>query len=456
MREKGGISLALFGTDGARGIANQDLTADLAIAIARGMALQLDRPARVLIGRDTRVSGPMLEAALTTGLTEFGVDVMLAGVVPTPALAYLIGAMNVDAGIMISASHNPPEYNGIKLLDRAGRKWESEAEEKVEAEVTRAHWPKPRDHHIGQIFSYQDSAVSIYHRRLASIFAGRIPDWPIVLDVAHGAAATTAPHVFQNLGVPVTVLNQEPLGELINVNCGATHPEHVREVVLKTGARLGLAFDGDADRVMAVSASGRIVDGDEILYVLATALQSEGTLLGDEVVATVMSNLGLERALEHKGIRLVRTPVGDRWVAKTMRESGAVLGGEQSGHVILKQWTETGDGVLTGLALIAAVVQAGVDLDEAVMPVERYPQVLRNIPLASPISDWRIIPGLADRVAEAESALGDEGRVLVRPSGTEPLLRIMLEGRDVTMIQEWTHRLEAGVRAVLESAEAKR
>lgn len=448
--------MALFGTDGARGIANESLTVSLALDIARGTALALKRPARVLIGRDTRVSGPMLEAALTAGLTESGVDVMLAGVVPTPALAYLIAAMDADAGIMISASHNPPEYNGIKLLSREGRKWETEDEEKVEAAVRQGRWPKATSSQVGQVLHYEDVAASIYRRRLKSIFAGLIPDWPIVLDVAHGAALATAPSVFEELGVPVTVLNAEPAGELINVGCGATHPQHVRDAVLKSGARVGLAFDGDADRVIAVTASGRIVDGDEILYVLANYLADQGQLHHHEVVATVMSNLGLERALAAKKIRLVRTPVGDRWVAKTMRESGAALGGEQSGHVILEQWTQTGDGVLTGLALLAAIAAAGQDLDQAVAPVQRYPQILRNIPLASPVSDWKTIPGLAESVVEAEEALGEEGRVLVRPSGTEPLLRIMLEGRDVEQIAEWSARLETGVREVLESAEAQR
>lgn len=446
--------LALFGTDGARGVANQTLTVGLAMDIARGAARELGRPARVLIGRDTRVSGSMLEAALAAGLTESGIDVLLAGMVPTPALAYLIGAMGANAGIMISASHNPPEYNGIKLIDQQGKKWEPELEARVEDAIRSRDWPDPDPAQVGRIFHYEEVAVAQYRRHLLSIFAGRIPAWPIVLDVAHGAASATAPQVFEALGVPVTVLHPEPLGELINVQCGATHPEALREAVLSRGARLGLAFDGDADRVIAVDGSGRIVDGDEILFVLATQLKAAGHLADDRVVATVMSNLGLERALERSGIRLERTPVGDRWVAKAMREQEVVLGGEQSGHVILKQWTETGDGVLTGLALVAAVAEAGLTLEEAVAPVERYPQILRNVRLEAPVSDWKVIAGLAEAVKEAEAALGEEGRVLIRPSGTEPLLRIMLEGRDVDLINQWAHRLETGVREALESAEA--
>lgn len=274
------MPLTLFGTDGARGIANETLTVSLAIDIARGAARELERPARVLIGRDTRVSGPMLEAALAAGLTESGVDVLLAGVVPTPALAYLIAAMNADAGIMISASHNPPEYNGIKLIDRSGRKWEPEDEARVEEAVRQGQWPNPQAQHIGRIFHYEEAAAARYRRHVQSIFVGRLPAWPIVLDVAHGAALVTAPALFESLGVPATVLNHEPIGDLINVGTGATHPEHVRAAVLKSGAKMGLAFDGDADRVMAVSASGRIVDGDEILFVLATHLASRGELPG--------------------------------------------------------------------------------------------------------------------------------------------------------------------------------
>lgn len=446
--------MALFGTDGARGVANHELTVALATDIARGTALQLQRPARVLIGRDTRVSGSMLEAALCAGFAEAGIDVLLAGIVPTPALAFLIGAMGAEVGIMISASHNPPQYNGIKLMDRMGRKWEPEDELIVEEAVSKGLWPKADAGSIGRIYHYEDSAVHMYRRHLLSIFAGQIPAWPLVIDAAHGAVAVTAPHIFEALGVPVTVLNGEPMGELINVGCGATHPERVREAVLQSGAMLGLAFDGDADRVIAVDGMGRIVDGDEILYVLATDMKSRGVLPDHQVVATVMSNLGMERALEKAGIHLLRTPVGDRWVAQRMRETGAALGGEQSGHVILKQWTETGDGLLTGLALMAAVGKRGCRLEEIVAPVQRYPQVLKNVPLDTPMKDWRILPGLAESVEQAETELGADGRVLIRPSGTEPLLRIMLEGRDVEQIQKWAYRLETGVREALESAKA--
>ncbi len=446
--------MALFGTDGARGVANHTLTATLAFEIAKGAAAFLPERARVLIARDTRVSGPLLESALSAGFLESGVEVMLAGVVPTPALAYLIGAMEADAGVMISASHNPPQYNGIKLLDRAGRKWEVADEEAVENTISQKAWKNPDPERIGRLFHYEEVAPSLYRNRLVELFAGRMPDWSVVLDVGHGASGQTAPEIFTALGLRTQVIHGEPLGDLINVNCGATHPEKVREAVLRRQANLGLSFDGDADRVIAVDGEGRIVDGDEILYVLARYLKSQGKLPKNQVVATVMTNLGMERALEEQHIELLRTPVGDRFVAQELRARGAMLGGEQSGHVILKEWTETGDGVLTGLALMVALKEMGLTLAEAVAPVVRYPQILRNVPLETTIEDWRTIPGLEELVRDAETALGQEGRVLIRLSGTEPLLRIMLEGRDVQAINEWAHRLEAGVRQALESAEA--
>lgn len=446
--------MALFGTDGVRGIANQDLTIDLACRIGQAAADCLPPASRVLIGRDTRVSGPMLEAALTAGLTSLGVEVMTLGVVPTPALAYLIAAMGADAGIMISASHNPPEYNGIKLLDRQGRKWDPVQEQEVERLVL-GHFPQAGAHRIGRVLRYEDAAVHQYYRYLTGLFAGRLPtSLRLVVDVAHGAAMATAPAVLRHLGFSPEILFDEPVGELINQACGATHPEAVRDEVLRTGADLGLAFDGDADRLIAVDHTGHIVDGDEILYVLAKGLKSQGKLPGDVVVATVMSNLGFERALDREGIRLVRTPVGDRWVAEAMRDLGARVGGEQSGHIILSEWAATGDGLLTALALLAEIQRQGRPLAELVRSVERYPQILKNVRLLTPVSDWEHLPGLQNTVQEAQRALGQEGRVLIRPSGTEPLLRIMLEGRNLDVIHYWADRLEAVVHHALESAKA--
>jgi len=443
----------LFGTDGARGVANEELTIDVAMAIGRAAAEYLPSGARVVLGRDTRVSSPMLEAALTAGLTARGVDVFLAGIVPTPALSFLIRHYRADAGVMISASHNPPEYNGIKLLDGQGRKWEPEQERLLEEVMTRTEWSYTR--HMGQVWHHEGIAVEAYRRYLLGIFAGRIPPLSIVVDVAHGAATETAPAVLQQLGAKVMVLHAEPLGERINQGSGATHPDVLRQHVLAQGADLGLSFDGDADRVIAVDGQGRIVDGDEILYTLGTGLHMRGQLPHNLVVATVMSNLGLEQALDRQGIRLMRTPVGDRWVAKAMAEHGATLGGEQSGHIIVKQWTETGDGLLTGLELLAELDRRDMTLAQAVAPVERFPQVLHNVRLPAPLTGpWQQIPGLSALVEEATRDLGDQGRVLIRPSGTEPLLRIMLEGRDVDQIEAWAHRLTTVVRDALESAKA--
>lgn len=446
--------MALFGTDGARGVANQDLTIELAAQIGGAAAGLLPPGSTVLIGRDTRTSGTMLEAALTAGFTAAGIRVFLVGVVPTPALAYLIGSMGAEAGVMISASHNPPQYNGIKLLDRQGRKWENEREREVERRVYENALGPVSPTRIGQVFHYGEAAVQAYHQYLLGIFGGRIPALRVVVDVGHGAALTTAPVVLERLGAFVTVIHGEPDGSRINQGCGATHPEVVRESVLKEQADVGLSFDGDADRLIAVDGTGHIVDGDEILYVLATGMKRRGQLPQNLVVSTVMSNLGVERALTRNGIQLMRTPVGDRWVAEAMREHGAGIGGEQSGHVILRQWAETGDGLLTALALLEEIGQGGKSLNELVSPVERYPQVLHNVPLPHSFDDWHQIPGLTAEVEAAERDLGLEGRVLIRPSGTEPLMRIMIEGRDREQIEKWAHRLSVVVQNALESAKA--
>ncbi|WP_053957827.1 phosphoglucosamine mutase [Sulfobacillus thermosulfidooxidans] len=446
--------MSLFGTDGARGIANVDLTIDLATNIARAAAESLGPGARVLIGRDTRISGPMLEAALTAGFTASGVDVLLVGMLPTPALAYLIGKMDCQAGVMISASHNPPQYNGIKLLDQQGRKWPIEQETLVEQMVVSGQFPALGDTHIGRVFHYETTAIDHYLRYLESLFAGIIPELHVGLDLGHGAASATAERVLRNLGVHVHPLFNEPEGSLINVRCGATDPSTLQEQVLLNRWDLGLAFDGDADRLIAVDHTGHIVDGDEILFVLATGLKRQGLLAQNTVVATVMSNLGLERALEKEGIVLERTPVGDRWVAQRMREQGFVLGGEQSGHVILAQYASTGDGLLTALALLAEIRRQNRPLAELVRAVERYPQILRNVRIEKTVAEWESIPGLVELVKEAEKSLGRDGRVFIRPSGTEPLLRIMVEGRDPQDIKMWADRLESVVQHALESAKA--
>ncbi|PSR33240.1 MAG: phosphoglucosamine mutase [Sulfobacillus benefaciens] len=448
--------MALFGTDGVRGVANHELTAELAMRIGQAAGAMLGHGTQVLVARDTRLSGPMLEAALTAGLTSQGVNVLMAGVIPTPALAHLIDGMNASAGIMISASHNPPEYNGIKLLDRGGRKWSAIRENEVEAGVlSPTALPVPSPDRIGAVLHIEEDARTRYLKYLQLLFAGHIRPLKVIADVAHGAAIATAPAIFHQLGLQVTVLNGDPDGLRINQNCGATHPDIIREAVLQHHADIGLSFDGDADRLIAVDELGHVVDGDEILYALAIGMRERGELLQNTVIATVMSNLGLEKALEQQGIRLERTPVGDRWVAEKMREGNFSLGGEQSGHVILSQWAETGDGVLTALALLSEMSRQNRPLSELVKPVERYPQLLHNVQLPHAVQDWQQeIPDLLELVALAQHELGDEGRIVIRPSGTEPLLRIMLEGRDAGQIRHWADRMAAVVNDALQSAKA--
>ena len=447
--------MALFGTDGVRGVANQELSAEMALAVGKAAGRVLGPGSQALIGRDTRVSSGMLEASVASGLTAMGVRVWMCGVVPTPALAYLIKAMGADAGVMISASHNPPEYNGIKLLDDLGRKWDPAREGAVEEIMATSASLMSLPRQIGAIHHVENEAVHRYRRYLSEVFWGLMDPLHVVVDLAHGAAISTAVPVLEHLGVKVTALHGEPLGELINQRCGATHPALLQRTVVKLKADLGMAFDGDADRLIAVDETGEVVDGDGILYALARELQQQERLAHNVVVATIMSNLGLERALEREGIELLRTPVGDRFVAQAMREGGAVLGGEQSGHIIVQQWAETGDGLLTGLCLLEVMHRRRASLSELVRPIERYPQILKNVPLVAPLSGaWEELPGLLDVVEQAEQDLGHEGRVLIRPSGTEPLLRIMIEGRSHDQAEAWIDRLVAAVESALDASQA--
>ena len=441
--------MALFGTDGARGVANRELTAEVALAIGKSAGAIWQSPARILVGRDTRISSGMLEAGIAAGLSAMGVEVWLVGMLPTPALAYLIKAIGAEGGVMISASHNPPQYNGIKLLDGWGRKWAPDQEALVENGLARAGEWTVGPERIGAIRHLEDDAVARYHHYLIEHFWGAVEPLHVVVDLAHGAAISTAEPVLRRLGLRVSVINGEPEGALINQRCGATHPQTLQHKVVELGADLGFAFDGDADRLIAVDHLGQIVDGDGVLYALAKGMKETQELEGERVVATVMSNLGLERALEREGVQMVRTPVGDRWVAEEMRTAKAVLGGEQSGHIILKRWAETGDGLLTGLAVLREMARSGRRLAELTEPLVRYPQILHNVRVERPLDDWTVIPGLAEQVKCAERELGQDGRVLIRPSGTEPLLRIMVEGSHSGQIEKWTQALAKTVEAAL-------
>lgn len=449
--------MTLFGTDGVRGVANRDLTVDLAMDIAKATAQELGRPARVIIGRDTRISGEMLEAAMVAGLASGGTEVLLAGIVPTPALANLVARFEADAGVMISASHNPPQYNGIKLLDARGRKWDAKSEARIESIIRKKSSTASLPERIGQILHLEQESVLAYQEYLLGHFSGRVPEnLHVVVDLGHGAALTTAPDILRNLGLEVTLIHESPEGLKINQGCGATHPEVVREKVLETGADLGLSFDGDADRLIAVDHQGQIVDGDGIMYVLAMGMKRRGELYGSAVVATVMSNLALEQGLAEQGIELIRTPVGDRWVAEALRSRRLILGGEQSGHIILSRWTETGDGLLTALGLMREMAIEDKRLADLIRPYKPYPQILHNVKLREPLEDWTQLPGLAEAVRNAEQDLGENGRVLIRPSGTEPLLRIMVEARDEAKTRHWVKRLTQVVRDGLKPVGAGR
>jgi phosphoglucosamine mutase len=441
--------MALFGTDGIRGEANTELTPELALEVGAAAGSMLGPGARVVIGRDTRVSGPMLEKAAVAGLTSAGVETVSLGVAPTPAVAALVPLLDADAGLVISASHNPPEYNGLKLLDRQGRKWDQSAEALVEERIRTGDRHRAAPTETGAARDWPE-ALERYREHLVGRFAGRVPKGlKVVLDLGHGAAVTTAAEILERLGVETVVLYGEPHGLLINQGCGATNPDVVAAAVRRHHADAGLSFDGDADRLMAADASGRILDGDALLYLLALDLHERNELPGSQVVATVMSNLGLERALGTRHITLVRTDVGDRWVAEEMHRLGAVLGGEQSGHIIQARHAVTGDGLLTALSFLSLLTDPDTVADR-LGELTSYPQLLVNLPVPRAHLPWNTMPGLVEAVADCERDLGDEGRCLVRASGTEPLLRIMLEGRNETQIQSWADRLTAVVQTALE------
>lgn len=418
-----------FGTDGVRGVANADLTPELALALGRASARVLGGDA-VVIGRDTRRSGPMLEAALAAGYASEGVDVVLLGIVPTPTVAHAAADLGVP-GAMISASHNPFPDNGIKLFAAGGRKLADEAEEQLEAEL--AHLlgsgggDRPTGAGVGVVTVDPGAAVGRYADSLRDAIEGRdLGGLRVVLDCAHGAASAIAPSILRSAGVDVEVVHAEPDGVNINEDAGSTSPAALQQAVRDLGADLGLALDGDADRLLAIAADGSVIDGDHVIAVLAIDRQSRGRLPRDLVVATVMSNLGFRQGMARRGIEVVETKVGDRYVLEALGRTGAVLGGEQSGHVIQADLATTGDGLLTAISLLDVVARSGRPLGElAADAMTSLPQVLVNVRLER--RDPDLVDRLADDVAAAESRLGDEGRVLVRPSGTEPLIRVMVE-----------------------------
>ncbi len=419
----------LFGTDGIRGVANAGLDPELAFRVGRAAGAALrgadGPPPRVFIGRDTRLSGAMLEAALAAGLCSTGVAVDLGGVLPSPAVAYLTRLRGAASGVVISASHNPVEDNGIKFFGADGFKLPDVREDAIEALLYRGDLPRPSGAAVGTIRLVADG-VDRYLDHLRETAVGRLDGIRVVVDCAYGAAGAVAPRLWQSLGATTIPLHEELDGSRINVNCGSTHLDPLRAAVRAHHADLGVAYDGDADRMLAVDDQGDVVDGDAIMGICALDRHRRGALPGATLVATVMSNAGLERALNSVGIRLDRTKVGDRYVLERMLATGATMGGEQSGHIIFLDRSTTGDGLVTGIELTNVVVRSGRRVSELRAFVPRFPQVLRNVRVADR-DDATASPEVRRAVEAAEARLAGRGRILVRPSGTEPLVRVMVE-----------------------------
>jgi phosphoglucosamine mutase len=443
----------LFGTDGVRGLANADLGPELALSVAVAAAHTLaeadrSRPPVAVVGRDPRASGEMLEAAVVAGLTSAGATVLRAGVLPTPGVAYLTGQTGADLGVVLSASHNPMPDNGIKLFAAGGHKLPDETEDAIEAAVrSPASWPRPTGGRIGRARELT-GGLDRYTRHLVGSVPARLHGLRVVVDCANGAAWQVAPRAYREAGATVTAIHAAPDGLNINDRCGSTHLDAVREAVLADRADLGVAHDGDADRCLAVDAAGEVVDGDQIMAILAVGLRERGGLIKDTLVATVMSNLGLRVAMRREGITLVETQVGDRYVLEALREHGYAVGGEQSGHVVMPGYATTGDGVLTALHLMARMAETGRGLAELASVVTKLPQVLLNV--AVPDRAAADAPAVQAAVAQARSVLGEAGRVLLRPSGTEPLVRVMVEASTV----ELAERHACAIAEVVRSAAA--
>ncbi|MFV0426984.1 MAG: phosphoglucosamine mutase [Beutenbergiaceae bacterium] len=422
----------LFGTDGVRGLANREVTAELALSLGAAAARVLaqqgtfgDHRPRAIVGRDPRVSGQFLASAMIAGLASAGVDTEDLGVLPTPAVAHLTGVENADLAVMISASHNPMADNGIKFFARGGYKLDDSVEDAIEQALD-GQWQRPVGADVGRITIDRGVSGDRYVEHLLSTIDADLGGLRIAVDCANGAASEVGPAALREAGADVVVINASPDGRNINEKCGSTHPEQLQAVTVASEAHLGVAFDGDADRCLAVDHNGQLVDGDQIMGILAAALHSRGQLAHNTLVVTVMSNLGLLLAMRDAGITTIQAGVGDRYVLEAMRAGGFNLGGEQSGHVIMSDHATTGDGVLSALHLAARVAQSSVTLADLAATIPQLPQVLVNVggvDKARAATDAR----LTEAVAAAETRLGDQGRVLLRPSGTEPLVRVMVE-----------------------------
>lgn len=425
--------LKYFGTDGVRGVANAGLTPEMAFKLGRdgGYILTKDKKdgerAKVLVSRDTRISGQMLEYALISGLLSVGIEVLEVGVITTPGLSYLVRAQGADAGVQISASHNPVEDNGIKFFGSDGLKLSDAKEEEIEKliDAPEDKLPRPSAEGLGTVTNYHEGA-SKYLQFIENTLPEELDGIKVVVDGANGAASALISRLFADMGVDFTTIATHPDGLNINDHVGATHTKKLQEEVVKQGAQLGLAFDGDADRCIAVDENGNEVDGDHIMYVIGSYLADHGRLKKDTIVTTVMSNLGFTKALERRGLKNVRTQVGDRYVSEEMRANGYNLGGEQSGHVIISDYHNTGDGMLTGLHLLYVMKDTGKSLSELLSDFKEYPQRLINVPVENK-KDWKEHKRITEAIKKVEEELSDEGRIFVRPSGTQSLLRVMTE-----------------------------
>ena len=440
----------LFGTDGVRGIANSDLTPELAFRLgeAAGHFLGDKGRGRIVVGRDTRRSGDMLEAALVAGICSGGADALVLGVAPTPAVAYLTRELSADGGVVISASHNPAPYNGIKLFSREGFKLPDELEDEIEEfTVAERDWERPTGADVGRVRVLEDG-VRRYVSHAIDAIEGDLTGMTIAVDCGHGAASVATPATLEELGATVITLNCEWDGMDINDGCGSTDLGPLTELVRSHEVDFGIAHDGDADRVIAVDENGSAIDGDIIMAICATHMKRRGTLAGDTVVSTVMCNLGFEVAMREHGITLVKTKVGDRYVLEQMQSSGAVLGGEQSGHIIFMEHATTGDGLITALKLAEVMRATGTPLSELSGVMTRYPQVLVNVSVSDK-GRLGASAAVADAVHAAEARLGSDGRVLVRASGTEPIVRVMAEASDAQVASEVVEEIVAVVRAEL-------
>ena len=447
----------LFGTDGARGIAVTELTCELAMNIGRAAAIVLTKQkthkgkARILIGKDTRISSDILESALIAGITSVGADVELLGVVPTPAVAYLVRYYGADAGVMISASHNSVEYNGIKLFSSTGFKLTDDVENEIEALIldTPEKMTLVDGSDVGRVRTMY-GAVSEYNEHIQSTVGGKFQGLLVAIDCANGSASATAESLFYKFGAEYVYINNEPDGLNINDKCGSTHIEQLVELVKKRGCDVGFAFDGDADRCLAVDEKGNIIDGDKLIAILSRYMKEMGTLKNNTAVVTVMSNLGFHRFMNENKIETVCTKVGDRYVLEEMLNNGYNIGGEQSGHIIFLDHATTGDGQLTAVQTLELLSKCKRPLSQLVKDIPDFPQLLVNVKITEDKKGlWDKTQKITDIIAQAEQAMGENGRILVRESGTEPLVRVMIEGKDEKEVRHWTNLIADTVRECL-------